>query len=1029
MTDNNKPDAENSTEAPAPAADSSSGGGGGLQMRLRKDTSEGQEDKTAPSSPPAAEAPPAEEKTTAPSSPPPPVAEATAAEEATETTEAKTGALVQKILAHKLFRPGLYGVGGIIMLFIVGYVVNSFYVGALLKAGIESVHKGKHAEAVGYIAKYTDARGRSEESDLWLGRAYIFSGEAQQTSEVLGQYSDPSEYPELFYMRALPAISSAPQSAEENLRKIISTERFPYVNGALGIIALLNKKYTESSYQLETARSILSNMDGNERKIAANHMRALYEIYLKNIDRIPEQTLPLPFALPAEPRNKIFAELGLDMGLEGFHNNFIIPFDSKLLEADAEDIDKIFESLYYLSILNEEPEEIESIITPFVERDDISLLTRYITGYYQIANGDYAGAAKSYQRINEKSASAYSQAYEGAALWVVEEGAVPSEQVLAAFDKAVELDPRNLTAQNNRSFMHLYAGNLDVAANAVLAATDINSAAPYVVVNRLAVELVQTRIQKQPVSDAVDLINSAINAFQVSPYILNLAAQMNMIAGRYSSALEHAKKLYGVEPSPAVITFITNIYRIRGQSRVAIATMIDGVKQYPRDESMRLGLLLAQARGGSEDKFKRLVQKYKLSANNPYVLYGKLLLIDETDPKVAIDLARQALDKSDDDYFNLNVLTNLARLYVSTKDVAAAQETLDSAVALNKKLILWGATAENLAAIQARVNTIEGKADAKSIEQLITQAEKHENIISQVDLCWALIDIKEYSLAIRNLEALRQLVAPEASAPSLFQALIIAYKQSGYLIKADDARRQYNLVVAGKYQAAESNDVPIAAPESTDSKEIFVAINSAIKAKDLQRAINLYSQLIDYPDYFPDLTKPAITYQNRGALYIHTKEYKKAADDFSKALEIGGDKLSQKEKEAIRFNYVSSLFRTKDYNKAASEILLLLPGKPPNNLIYKSMQARIFLRQEKFDKAENVYRALIAEDPSVINYYIELARVFRSANDINGGVQVLIEVLEINPNSAKAHREIIKLYKRQGKSDLAARHQDILKTL
>lgn len=921
------------------------------------------------------------------------------------------------------FRPLLYGLIGIVALGVMYKVGTTLYINTLLNTGIESIKQGDYQEGLGYIRKYIEFNAPSEESSLWLARGHMFSGNAKKVGEVLTPYTD-SLNPEIRYLLAMSTFSEDPEAALYLLPVAEGNRQLPYLTAATGVLSLLNDNYRIAQSTLSENAEIMRN--GEFDRLTQKHFRALYLFFLKLGDNRPEfnasQQAPLSFAALTEANEQFLQKLGFALDTSGFNNYYSIPFAFGILLPDLEktSIDRHFEGLELLAQVKYAPKLALETVTSLKDKQG-SVLKQYIVGYFQAINGMVEEAADTYKRINEQSPSSFSYSYEAATRWQTQNGALPSDAVMKAYGDSLAANENDVVTLNNYIYLNLYLQNIDRAGSIAKHASRIGNLDPHLNMNVAIVELANNTIS---LADSIPKIYAILEAFPNSVMALNLAVRLETLNGNFLAAAEHAQKIQTLLPDdPSVVLLITNLYRtLYGEQLLSISTLEKGLKRFPNNAELLHALIVSHARNKNEEAVTRLSGGAGLSPNNNLAALHANALLAASDHKKSAALFKQALNLAPASY-KTGLALDMARAYIETRKIAEATSAhgIAASHAENSTIVDVDFV---VSALGERIHIASGlSSNPENALTLLAKVESRQIFAAQLDLCWGLIKLGAYEPVIKNLEALRQ---KQVGSINLLEALSVVYEKSNLTKKAEDIRKHIGLVRAG----AKDADAETLLKSNTqrvfgNHTKILAAIDVAIKKENFGLAISLYTDIIESKE--TEFTKPALSFQNRGALYLAVRKYKAASQDFSQALSIGG--LTLDEEESIRYNYAYSLVQTKQFEEVEKQIEKLLPGKPPRDRTYLRLKAVAQMRQNNFAGGKATYETLIEKYPQDIASYTDLAKAANSFGEYELSIEVLTEALEIAPRNASLHQLLVEVYTRLEDLKQANRHKAILKDL
>ena len=905
---------------------------------------------------------------------------------------------------------------------IVGYQVYLFvYAAFLLSAGLESMENRQYRAATRYIEKYENLAERTDESALILMRSYLFSGDAEKAGSVANNYEGTS--PEVFYIRAVAEYPTDPQKAIELLDMVIVSpeeeDTVSYLTFAHGVFALLQGEYRAANAEFAKLKTIPVEMDS----VADRHLRALLLFFLNNTDIDISDGVPLSFDYPQTSDDN---SLNFPISTEGYNNTFSIPLFVSALKHDISNtpFQQVVDGLRLLTSIRSNPDETQQLAS-FAAAD--SVLSKFITGYYQVVGGQYEAAAVTYRGISElDAANPLAVQYEGAAEWLTQNGDFASDRVLDLYKQALELNPDNIVALNNLAFLNFNLGNIDEAKSLINRAREINNVDPYVALNYILFGLSDNSLE---IDNVVVLIDSLLQALPDSVLILNMATHTHMLNNDMFQAVLYAQKASNVDPDGGNAAIdVANLYRHQGDMLLAVTELEKAYIKFSGNLELAKNIAIYYALNNNPKAAARVLRRANIKSSSVTGLRVKSILESDKDLSSAIAAAEEALMLSAPEE-KTEIAIELARLYLSAeeKDKASviyevAQTNAEYAGILDLTVIMQ--------ALERRIEAAQEVIDEATddTEVLLSVAIKRQNIFAQIDLSWALIDLGKPEIAIQSLERIRQ---QQVKLPSLFSALIAGYKKTDQEHLIEDIERHVTAVSAGVERESERKT---SAPKG-NARDVFSSrvealrsINQAIKGKDFERAIELYTALIESP--ISQVEKPALNFQNRGAIYMSLKRYEEAVADFAKALSMS-DSLSEKELYSVHYNYVHALMRNKKYDKTKQEIVNFLDANEdfPHYRVYMRLLASAYSILGDHNESIEVYETLLAKYPRDISNYIAMGESALAVEDYNIAVKALTRGLEVDPKNIRIHQMLQNIYTTLGESANAARHRQFIKNI
>jgi tetratricopeptide (TPR) repeat protein len=144
--------------------------------------------------------------------------------------------------------------------------------------------------------------------------------------------------------------------------------------------------------------------------------------------------------------------------------------------------------------------------------------------------------------------------------------------------------------------------------------------------------------------------------------------------------------------------------------------------------------------------------------------------------------------------------------------------------------------------------------------------------------------------------------------------------------------------------------------------------------------------------------------------YFKQGEYEKAAEYYKK---LSGNKDQAR---LIHDNYLSTLYKLKDYDAADKYVKALIKNNP-NGIVYKADLIQIIDMSGKTAEAEQEYNKLIEESAKIDAYVYELQNFFYKANKIDLAIKLLLTSREKSNNPTKFDTQLARWYLFVGRKD------------
>ena len=639
----------------------------------------------------------------------------------------------------------------------------------------------------------------------------------------------------------------------------------------------------------------------------------------------------------------------------------------------------------------------------------------YLSAYLAALTEEYKLAAAIYQEYDDQEL--HPLIMRANALWAESGGAPPGEDLMALYEKALDLDATSALALNNLGFFHLYLGNEEKALDLLTRAFDSYPG------EKTGLNLALIEIERGNAQEARNKLYSLLENVGEDNLVLTRALVIAELAmGLDQSAKEGLarwKKLESDSPAPYLIA--SEVHRRTGQQLLRLHELEEGIKLFPENHEFAANLVLTHLSLNDVKAARAALSKAPDAARDNFlVLAARALLTGQDNPEEAGKLfARAQAEAPLSDVFQVAEMR--ARFLIESGLPEEAQRGITSAVEK-----LGASTPPSLRALELRIlaATRAGSAGAVAAEGegIIARTDPQLNSDRIVDVARALMALGKYQDAADSLDALLEKV------PSVRgqQAAYDAYVKLGRDEDAAAVKRRLDHLAGGSVQQERQDldrnaSVFIIGSPSDFSRQI----NLALAENDLEKAVALYTQVIETGK--PRLKSEAKTYLNRGLRYWDLKKYAEAAEDFAKAEQLEG--LAPKETALRGYQHALALQRMGRHADAIEELVKALEFDA-KNLQYRLLHGHLLRRADRLDEAEEVLDGLLRESPLQESAYFELAELKRrDRKDNDGAIRVLQSLLEVAPRNVRAHRKLADVYASNGQPEKAKQHHEILKTL
>ena len=639
----------------------------------------------------------------------------------------------------------------------------------------------------------------------------------------------------------------------------------------------------------------------------------------------------------------------------------------------------------------------------------------YLSAYLAALTEEYKLAAAIYQEYEDQEL--HPLIMRANALWAETNGALPSEEVMALYEKALDLEQTNALALNNLGFFHLYLGNEEKALELLTRAFDSYPG------EKTGLNLALIEIERGNAQEARSKLYSLLENVGEDNLVLTRALVIAELAmGLDQSAKEGLARWKRLEPnSPAPYLIASEVHRRTGQQLLRLHELEEGIQLFPENHEFSANLVLTHLSLSDVKAARAALGKVPdASRENFLVLAARALLTGQDNAEEAGKLfARAQADAPLSDVFRVAEMR--ARFLIENELPGEARRAITEAVKKLDSDVPPSLRALELRVMAATDNDSAGEVAAEG-DEIIARADPQLNSDRIVDVARALMTLGRYKDAADRLDALLEKV------PSV-RAQQAAYEAYVKLERTEDAaavkRRLDHLSGAAVKQERQDVDRNASSFVIGSPSDFLKQINSALAENNAQKAVDLYTQVIETGK--PRLKSEAKTYLNRGSLYFVLKKYAEAAEDFAKAGQLEG--LAPKETALRAYQHAFALQRLGRHDDAINQ-LEKAREIDPQNLQYRSLHGHLLRRADRLDEAEKVLSGLLRESPLQESAYLELADLKRrDRKDNDAAIRILQSLLEVAPRNVRAHRMLTDLYVSNGQPEKADQHREILKTL
>ena len=729
----------------------------------------------------------------------------------------------------------------------------------------------------------------------------------------------------------------------------------------------------------------------------------------------PLQSLKLAAPVP------LAARTGLQVDAAGFDNRYYVPLplppessSGALPLAGMEQLIAVNLSRQALQGEGELPAA-RAYVNELAKTPENKRFGGYLSAYLAALTGEYKLAAAIYQEYGEQEI--HPLIMRANALWAQANGALPTEEVMALYQQALNLEQTNPLALNNLGFFHLYLGNEEKALDLLTRAFDSYPG------EKTGLNLALIEIERGNAQEARSKLYSLLENVGEDNLVLTRALVIAELAmGLDQSAKDGLARWKKLEPdSPAPYLIASEVHRRTGQQLLRLHELEEGIKLFPDNHEFSANLVLTHLSLNDVKAARAALSKVPDAARDNFlVLAARALLTGQDNPEEAGKLfARAQAEAPLSDVFQVAEMR--ARFLIESDFPEEARRGITNAVEKLGADIPPSLRALELRALAATDNDSAGEVAAEGAE-IIARSDPQLNSDRIVDVARALMTLGRYKDAADRLDALLEQVPSVRGQQAAYEAYVkLERNEDAAALK----RRLDHLSGAAVKQERQDVDRNASVFIIGSPSDFSRQINLALAENDLEKAVALYTQVIETGK--PRLKSQAKTYLNRGLRYLDLKKYAEAAEDFAKAGQF--EDLEPKESALRAYRHALALQRMGRHDDAINELVKALEFDA-KNLQYRSLHGHLLRRAGRLDEAENVLVGLLRESPLQESAYFELADMKRrDQKDNDSAIRILQSLLEVAPRNVRAHRMLTDLYVSNGQPEKADQHHEILKTL
>ena len=711
---------------------------------------------------------------------------------------------------------------------------------------------------------------------------------------------------------------------------------------------------------------------------------------------------------------------GFAFPVSGFNNLYLIDM-SEVAGEDLPIADYFHLTDAIYSIARKNDVGAEASLSRVENRE--GLLYGIAKAYMLARNRDFAAAAAIYRDIVDDHGESEMRLLTYAnATWAASKGEYPEPRVIDSYEKILSLNPRNIVAINNLAFLYIYQGELEEAAELLEEGVEIGSSDIHIVTNKSILDIANGNLEAAEFN-----LYALATGLDNSPFVGEGLVRVLTAQNKISEAISVLRRLQNQNAgSPEISLQLVELFEKRNQPLLVISELASARVRYPESQKVAIALLFQYAKRGEKKKFLKLMGEIG-SVDDYRVVLGRAL-VDGNDEE-AEELFREAVAKAPTTSEKNRVLILWGRRLLDAN--LPAQQVAELLEGINNEEEFFPAIARSINyRIQANDPDLDDVEKSQLLGDIKNLLEETPLLASEakVDLAWALFRLGDSEAAIT---VARGAVASASDAKTPLRLLEAAYKETGEAKKLEEVRKRVAVVDSGGNEERRAAATSSQGQDKNKRRKSWIKgadedlskqLDEALKEDDLDLAIEIYTELLSRKK-----TKtPALTYYNRGALYLKTAQFKEAVADFDEAIKLGG--VNEKQYQAIYYNQAFALAKMSDFARSESQVRKALEISPDDGRML-FLLGSVQEKQGDLDGGAKTYGRIISLNPGVVIAYIRLAQIHRALRDPNKSVEVLREGIAINPKSPSLHKAIADSYVSIGDNEKAKEHLLIAKNL
>lgn len=904
----------------------------------------------------------------------------------------------------------------VIVVLLVGVLLGGSYLNDYRAMRAESaLAENNYDEALEYMKSYHASRPEDVERAMLLAKIHILNDDMQEARQLLealrGNTGENATYP--FYWGLIDIAENKPERAEERAKEAQALDRaYLPARYLLAAVDIFRGDYENGKRELAKVFKLL-NLQGGDFKNYAEEINSARMLLMKHLPIHVERR----FAAPFEP---LRVDASHFIPTDYYDNLYFLPMSEAEQRVQLSLKDNFFWLAGVAAFQSNNVREARKFLDRFEDSD--SLIAHYALGYLLAMEGNFGSANFHYGEVlTQDQDNPDAKLMFANAGWSGNLGAAPTENVLANLRQVITAEPENPAALNNMGYLNIFLNDFEKARGLLNQGLKANPDNVFILLNLSFLNIIESDFAAaeerlvQFQLDNPELPNAKVE--QINELILISYAGQHKT--KESVALLEVQKELSPEASVNAHLQIAELYRGRGEWKEAAEELKNGAELFDKSVPILAQLLIEHGRERNPESYvriKSLLEQLDVDETDYRVLLAESMLASSEQRSDGLfnDAVRSAPTPDEKSNVMVYRARNLIRQDKKEKALIEIKrnwnvDEVAPPAPLQALLFRLRSTEEEFTHVDDA-----GKLLAEVVAY--TDARPELQIISQVDLAWAMLELGAPQKVIHQMNSLGQV---RFDSPLAIKVLSQAHGVAGDANTAEEVFERLSVLDGGPAVVEQQEEQNAALEVITGShRDISKSLNDAVTDNDYEKALEVYTQILN-----DDVKRkePELTYQNRGAVYLVLKRYEEAAADFQKALEF--EALTDENRGLILYNYGYVLAKLGKYGESV-DILTQKLDLQPDDLQGYNLLSQVLVQTSDNAYAAEILERLIAAHPNEIRAYMKLANLYYTINNnqIEEAVKVLKKALKIEPKNPLVRRALSDLYDSIGDTENAQKY-------